>query len=164
MAKILITGMSGTGKSSVLLELQKRGHRVVDTDSDEWCEWVTEENPDGQPGRDWIWREDRMTELLTGHKSGHLFIAGCKSNQGKFYPLCDAVVLLTAPSALIFERIAVRDNNPYGKSEEERALIAEHIATVEPLLRRGASDVLNTDRPLAEVADQLEGIAEKTNA
>jgi AAA domain len=153
--------MSGTGKSSALLELQKRGHLVVDTDSDEWCEWVTTQNPDGQLERDWIWREDRMSDLLTGHTTGHLFVAGCKSNQGKFYPLFEAVVLLTAPSALIFERIATRDNNPYGKSQEERALIAEHIATVEPLLRRGASDVLDTDRPLGEVADQLEGIAER---
>ena len=43
MTKVLITGMSGTGKSTVLRELGKRGHRVVDTDSDDWSHWATVE-------------------------------------------------------------------------------------------------------------------------
>ena len=55
--RVLVTGMSGTGKSTALVELEKRGYRVVDTDSREWSEWV--------PGTDeWLWREDRMAELL----------------------------------------------------------------------------------------------------
>jgi dephospho-CoA kinase len=29
---VLVTGMSGTGKSAVLAELERRGHRVVDKD------------------------------------------------------------------------------------------------------------------------------------
>ena len=32
MAVVLVTGMSGTGKSAALVELARRGHRVVDTD------------------------------------------------------------------------------------------------------------------------------------
>ncbi|MEU0563582.1 hypothetical protein [Dactylosporangium sp. NPDC006015] len=32
MSKILITGMSGTDKSSALSELARHGYRVVDTD------------------------------------------------------------------------------------------------------------------------------------
>ena len=32
MRRILVTGMSGTGKSSALAELAKLGFRVVDTD------------------------------------------------------------------------------------------------------------------------------------
>jgi dephospho-CoA kinase len=40
MARILVTGMSGTGKSSVLAELGRRGYRVVDTDDPGWTEWA----------------------------------------------------------------------------------------------------------------------------
>jgi dephospho-CoA kinase len=32
MSRILLTGMSGTGKSSALAELGRRGYRIVDTD------------------------------------------------------------------------------------------------------------------------------------
>lgn len=72
MMKILVTGMSGTGKSTALEKLAERGHRVVDTDSDAWSHWVT--LPDGS--RDWIWREVQMNELLTGHTEGNLYVAG----------------------------------------------------------------------------------------
>ena len=38
VAIVLVTGMSGTGKSTVLAELARRGHAVVDTDERGWCE------------------------------------------------------------------------------------------------------------------------------
>lgn len=78
--RVLITGMSGTGKSTVLEKLSEQGHRVVDTDSDEWSHWVT--LPDGST--DWVWREDAISELLTSQQQGKLFVAGCKSNQENF--------------------------------------------------------------------------------
>jgi dephospho-CoA kinase len=152
---ILVTGMSGTGKSTVLRELAARGHDVVDTDSDAWSRWVTLR--DGS--RDWVWREADMERLLAGADGRTLFVAGCKSNQGVFYPSFDAVVLLTAPADVLLERIERRDDNPYGKSAEERALVLHHVATVEPLLRRTATHVLDTDAPLTDVVASLEEIA-----
>lgn len=150
--KVLVTGMSGTGKSSVLRELAKRGHSVVDTDTDEWCEWVT--LPDGSA--DWIWRVEAITRLLTGHCQGKLFVAGCKSNQGRFYPLFDHIALLSAPRDVILQRVAHRTDNPYGKSPEERDLILRYIDEVEPFLRATATVEINASAPLCEVANQLE--------
>lgn len=150
MAKVLVTGMSGTGKSSVLRVLSQRGHRVVDTDTEEWSEWVD----DG-----WNWREDAMAALLAGHEHGHLFIAGCHTNQGRFYDRLDGVVLLSAPAEVLLERIDARDDNPYGKSDEERALVLRHLAEVEPLLRATASAELDATEPLDSLADRLEQIA-----
>lgn len=152
--KILVTGMSGTGKSSVLQELACRGHRTVDTDTDGWCEWITDER--GEP--DWVWREGKIRELLAGHVAGALFVAGCKSNQGRFYPQFDAVVLLSAPATVLLERLAVRTNNTYGKSAQERALVLEHLATVEPLLRATATAEVDATQPLSVVADELERV------
>ena len=40
MSRVLVTGMSGTGKSSALAELGRSGYRVVDTDDPGWCKWV----------------------------------------------------------------------------------------------------------------------------
>lgn len=36
MARMPVTGMSGTGKPTVLARLAERGHRVVDTDLGDW--------------------------------------------------------------------------------------------------------------------------------
>ena len=152
MVKILITGMSGTGKSTVLRALAARGHRTVDTDTDRWSRWVT--GPAGSP--DWIWREQAMTDLLTGHGVGSLFVAGCKSNQGEFYPLFDHVVLLSAPAEVLLARIAARTDNPYGKSPAERAAVLDHLVHVEPLLRATATAEIDASAPVDEVVRELE--------
>jgi dephospho-CoA kinase len=152
MSKVLVTGMSGTGKSSALRLLAARGHQTVDTDTDEWSHWVT--SPDGS--RDWIWREDVMSDLLRSHTSGNLFVSGCKTNQGRFYAEFDHVALLSAPVDLLFTRIAARSDNPYGKAPAEREMILRHVAEVEPLLRASATIEIDASAPLEDVVSQLE--------
>ncbi|MGW4637708.1 AAA family ATPase [Sphaerisporangium sp. NPDC004334] len=155
MAKVLVTGMSGTGKSTVLRRLGLRGHRVVDTDTEEWSHWVT--MPDGSP--DWVWRDDAIGALLAEPDDGGLFVAGCKSNQCRFYPLFDHIVLLSAPADVLMARIAARTDNPYGKRSEERNLILHHLAVIEPLLRATATTEIDTRTPLDEVVTHLEHLA-----
>ncbi len=152
MSKVFVTGMSGTGKSSGLRALATRGHRTIDTDTDEWSHWVT--LPDGS--LDWIWREDEMTGLLRGHGDGSLFVAGCKTNQGRFYKEFDHVALLSAPIDLLFMRIDGRSDNPYGKSAAEREMIIRHVAEVEPRLRASATVEIDASAPLEDVVVQLE--------
>jgi dephospho-CoA kinase len=156
MTVVLVTGMSGTGKSAALAELALRGHRVVDTDEDGWIEDVPSA---GDRGSEPLWREDRIDALLAGPRTGVLFVAGCVANQGRFYPRFDAIVLLSAPAEVILERIASRRTNDYGKTAAQRALILEDLATVEPLLRAGATAEIDTRRPLHEVVGALESIA-----
>jgi hypothetical protein len=155
VALVLVTGMSGTGKSSVLAELARRGNRVVDTDYGEWID--DRRSPDESSER--LWREDRVSALLDAHDGGHLFISGCVANQGKFYPRFDAVVLLSAPADVILDRVAARDTNAYGKDDEERDRILSDLATIEPLLRRGVPAEVDAQAPLTEVADALERLA-----
>ncbi|WBC18167.1 AAA family ATPase [Micromonospora sp. WMMA1998] len=155
MAKVLVTGMSGTGKSTALRMLAARGHRTVDTDSDRWSRWVT--LADGSP--DWVWREGAIADLLTGHRAGHLFVAGCKSKQGRFYPSFDHVVLLSAPAEVLLARIADRTDNPYGKRAEERAEILRNLAEVEPLLRATATAEVDASAPVESVVGHLERLA-----
>jgi len=152
MAKVLVTGMSGTGKSSALRLLSARGHRTIDTDTDEWSYWV--DLPDGSP--DWIWREEAISELLRSHSTGSLFVAGCKTNQGRFYAEFDHVALLSAPVDLLFARIAERTDNPYGKTAAERVMIRHYAAEVEPLLRASATIEIDASAPLEDVVSQLE--------
>ena len=154
MPKILVTGMSGTGKSTVLQVLALRGHRVVDTDTDEWSHWVKE--PDGSP--DWIWREEAIGRLLAGHEGGQLFVAGCKTNQGRFYPQFEHIVLLSAPADILLARIAARDSNPYGKQPEERARVLQYLAEIEPRLRATATIEIDASAPVSRVAGQLEAL------
>jgi dephospho-CoA kinase len=155
VAKVLVTGMSGTGKSAALDVLRSRGHHAVDTDTDEWSILVTQ--PDGTP--DWIWREDAIASLLNETEHDQLFVGGCKTNQGKFYSRFDHVALLSAPADVILDRVSHRSSNPYGKNDEERSEILRYIEEVEPRLRATATIEIDSTVPLTEVVDQLERLA-----
>jgi shikimate kinase len=148
MRRVLVTGMSGTGKSTALVELAKRGFQVVDTDDAPWSEWS---EADGG----YIWREDLVAELLSRDDGATLYVSGTVSNQGRFYPRFDAVVLLSAPVDVLQRRIGTRTTNPYGKAAEERALILSHFAEVEPLLRATCTHEIDAAQPIGDVVAQL---------
>jgi len=138
--------MSGTGKSTVLVELGRRGYRVVDTDEPGWKV-------------DELWDESKIAHLLA-EDGPTLFVSGTVENQGRFYDRFDAVVLLSAPTDVLLDRIANRTTKDWGKAPAERELILEHIHDVEPLLRATCTHEIDTSTPLADVVARLEAIAE----
>lgn len=146
MKRILLTGMSGTGKSSVVRELTARGYKAVDTD-DGWCDVL----PDGRQ----MWREDDIRALLDAEDADVLFVAGCEENQVGFHPRFDHIVLLSAPLGTLLDRLATRTGNPYGKSPEERRRFLEDVESVEPLLREVATAEIRTTAPLDEVVTRI---------
>ncbi len=82
MKRVLLTGMSGTGKSTLIRELSARGYKAVDADADEWSEWMEYIATPGElgspvePDRDWMWREDRIQGLLSMEDANILFVSG----------------------------------------------------------------------------------------
>jgi dephospho-CoA kinase len=150
---VLVTGMSGSGKSTVLAELKRRGHRTVDTDDPGW---IVETQTAGGPEP--VWDLDQIRALIDGHRTGWLFIAGCVANQGAVYDRVDAVVLLSAPVEVILDRVADRPN-PFGSSAEDRMKIADDLAAFEPRLRAGADREIVTTAPIPDVVAALEQAA-----
>jgi dephospho-CoA kinase len=146
MTAILITGMSGSGKSTVLAALTTRGFRTLDTDYGEWID---------ERGGERLWRVDRIDALLAETSDGPLFVAGTVANQGRFYPRFAEIVLLSAPMPVLLDRIATRTNNSFGRTAAERARIIADTAAIEPLLRARATVEIDTRAPLTEVVDRL---------
>ena len=149
----MLTGMSGTGKSSVLALLRARGFKTVDTDYGGWTEQV--DVPGDPTAKEWLWREDRIANLLSTVDAEVLFVSGAARNQTKFYAEFDHVVLLTAPVAVITERLTMRTNNPYGKDPADLAEVHDLKETVEPALRRGADLEIDPSIPLDEVVERI---------
>ena len=74
MAVVLVTGMSGAGKSMALAELAQRGHQVVDTDDGDWIEDV----PLGRGlESERLWREDKINALISEHVANTLCQGEC---------------------------------------------------------------------------------------
>ena len=140
--------MSGTGKSTALLELERRGFQAVDTDEPPWSEWREEVGG-------YVWREDLIAKLLSRESGPTLYLSGTVSNQGRFYSQFDAVVLLSAPADVLLRRIESRTTNDYGKTIEERRLILSHLAEVEPLLRASCTHEIDATQAVGDVVARL---------
>ncbi|RKS75645.1 shikimate kinase [Motilibacter peucedani] len=143
--RVLLTGMSGTGKSTVVHELRRRDFAAYDADDDGF----TEPAGDGT----WRWRTSAVTALLDRHDAGLVFFAGCSDEQAQF--AWDRQVLLTVPEVVLLERLKSRTSNDFGKSKSDRERVLLDLREVEPLLRRVADRVVSTDRPLADVVDEV---------
>ncbi|MEV4736918.1 MULTISPECIES: AAA family ATPase [unclassified Microbacterium] len=144
MGRVLITGMSGVGKSTVVEGIAQRGIVAVDTDYGDW------KSADGS------WDLEAVGRLL--RENDDIVVSGTVENQGMLYDLFDHVVLLTAPPSVLIERVTSRRTNPYGSSAAEREEILEYTHTVEPLLRATATEVIETTQPVATTVDAIVGL------
>lgn len=148
MHRVLLTGMSGTGKSTLLAALKTEENITVDLDYDGWifC------NPsDGERLID----IDRVLRLFESHPDKDIFIAGCTANQGMLRPYLTAIITLTAPLPIMRRRILCRTDNPYGRSPEEWSEIVRNQAEIEPLLIQKSHLVCDTDRDLPQILDEI---------
>jgi dephospho-CoA kinase len=144
--RVLLTGMSGTGKSTVVRELVARGYKAIDAD-DGWTDLL----PDGTQR----WREDAIQELLDTEDAEVLFLAGCDENQLAFDPGFDEVILLSAPRETLIRRLDTRPDNPFGKRPDELRRILRDLETVEPKLRAVADHEIRTDSSVDDVVTSI---------
>jgi shikimate kinase len=157
MRRILVTGMSGTGKSSALERLRVLGFRAVDTDEGDWTEW-------SEAAGGYVWREERIAELLAGEEGPSMFVSGTVSNQGRFYDRFDAVVLLSAPASVLRSRLKTRKTNPYGKTRVEWEVVLRDLDEFEPRLRRTCTHEIDATQPLADVVARLAELGHDASA
>jgi dephospho-CoA kinase len=143
--RVPLTGVSETGKSSLVTELRRRDYIAYDADDDGF----TEPLPDGA----WGGQLNLVMSLFDQHADRLLFFAGCFDEQVQFS--FDVKVLLTAPVEVILERLRTRTTNSFGRSQAERDRVLADMECVIPLLRISADLIVDTTRPMSEVADAV---------
>ena len=74
--RVLLTGVSGTGKSSLVKELRRRGYAAFDADDDGF----TAPMPDGTRA----WRIEPIRSLFDQYGHQLAFFAGCSDEQTAF--------------------------------------------------------------------------------
>jgi len=144
--RVLITGMTGVGKSAVVAELVRRGWAAIDTDDG----WVVPQ-PDGRQ----LWDNVRLAVEL---ERDPIVVAGCEENMGELVPQFDFVVLLVAPLEVMRARVLER-SDPWGKTDSEWNLVLADTETVLPLLREIADLELDSSELSVEaIVTELEEI------
>lgn len=139
--RVLLTGMSGVGKSTIVGELRQRGFCAVDMDEAGWSQ------RDGAGHQ--RWNLDRLRAAMDAAGAAPLLVAGCAEDQAAV--AFTHRILLSAPWAVMARRIDTRSGNPYGKCPAELREIRTNLERFEPLLRRAADREIVTDQPLEAV-------------
>ena len=161
----LITGVAGTGKSTLAKELRRRGYSAYDTDegfsyyankeTGERATRLHEPTPEWYEQHHRIFDEHILENLFKKHRDETLFICSIAANQSKYYPEFDKLFLLTAPNEIITHRLGTRTNNYFGRHPLElQRVIGRHQQFDEELLADGAIAIDST-RPIEAVADQI---------
>lgn len=151
MNPILVTGMSGVGKSTVLGELRARGFACIDMD-DANLSFMDEEGHQH-------WRTDVLVRLLDDHRERTTFVFGCAEEQASLYGRFRAIVLLSAPLDVMLDRIRSRSTAGFGQTPTQLGRVLEDLRSIEPLLRRGCTHEIVTTVPVSEVVDRILEIA-----
>ena len=126
---VWVTGLSGTGKSSIAAHLRELGHWSVDADDDGMSGWRSHETgelvpspPVDQRPADWLdrfsWCIDvRRVEELRPRSDGRVvFLVGAVENEAEVLALADVVVCLVADADTLGQRLTTRRTNDFGQA------------------------------------------------
>ena len=158
MPVYLITGESGTGKTSLAAELRRRGYRAYDGDTFAYHADPATGQPitarlDHYAHIDWLWDTAHLRQLLA--VPGDLFITGATDNQQDFYPLFATIFIFTIDAHTLTQRLQHRRPGDYGmRPEELQDILHTFQGFTQRTIEAGAIPI-DAAQPLAKVADDI---------
>lgn len=151
----LIEGVSGTGKTSVCRELQRRGHHAINGDRELSYQGDPEtgEPTDGIRHDHHIWHIDHVKSLVADQGNAVTFFCGGSRNFSKLIDLFDGVFVLEVDLETLNRRLDERPDDEWGGKQSERDLIVRLHQTKEDVPKDGVA--IDATRPLARVVDEI---------
>jgi dephospho-CoA kinase len=150
----LVEGVSGTGKTSVCRELDRRGYQAVNGDRELAYQGDPEtgEATEGAVHEHHIWDVGRVRALVDDHEEPVTFFCGGSRNFSTFIDLFDEVFVLDIDLETLHERLDRRPHE-WGSKPAERDLIVRLHRTKEDIPAVGV--VIDATQPLTRVVDEI---------
>jgi dephospho-CoA kinase len=155
MSKYLITGRQGSGKTTVIKQLQKLGYTAYNTDdlpnltklqdreTGETIEW-----PDGKVDWSryaWNWQKPEIEKLLASDEI--VFIGAVVSNQVDFYPMFDKVFVITVSVNTLKTRLENHEHSSHHLPGEIDRITNDHEKKQASFINEGAEPISGEGTP-----------------
>jgi hypothetical protein len=151
----LIEGVSGTGKTSVCDELQRRGYHAIHGDR----ELAYQGNPQtGEPlpglaHENHIWDVELVRVIAGDRRHTASFFCGGSRNFGRFIDVFEKVFVLTIDRNTLEQRLSTLPASEWGGQPPEQALILRLHATAEDV--PDAAITIDATSPISRVVDNI---------
>lgn len=165
MKKIFITGIAGTGKSTLSNVLKERGFNTIDVDHvQDLCSWISKEtgekvfvpNPDNKFIDEHDYKCDMsVLEKLISEFEDSVFVFGSVGDNSDFIPLFDTLVLLQCEPATLVHRLQIRDTNVFGKEEEVQSRMLEWKKKFDEIMLNAGAVSISSEKDIETVADEV---------
>lgn len=167
MKIFFITGIPGSGKSTVVGKLAEKGVFSIDADSVRgltyWIDKETGEICGWSPGmtKDWykkhqyICDKKKLVNLIKNSPKEIVVVAGLFNNRSELRDLFDEVFLLQCKEETFLKRIKERENHDFGKHILEKENILSWYKNFEKEVLEEGAIPINADRPLVDVVDDI---------
>ncbi len=151
----LIEGVSGTGKTTVCDELQRRGYHAIHGDRALSYQGDPETGTplDGFAHEHHIWDVDKVRALTADHRHAMTFFCGGSRNFHRFLDLFDEVFVLDVDLQTLKERLADRSDGEFGGKPGEREFVLQLHATKEDIPNSGVT--IDATAPVERVVDEI---------
>jgi predicted ATPase len=164
MSLFLITGLPGSGKSTVYAELKKRGYDACDADQDHIAYWF-----DAQGNAVPHDKEERTQEFIETHTRGIAkqsiedlvaqasgkiaFLAADPDNEDELQSLFTGIFALMVDEPTRQHRLDTRQNNTWGKLPHERAYDLAHAEKSRKRYEESGYLLIDSSQPVNSIAD-----------
>jgi hypothetical protein len=169
---VYVTGISGSGKSTVLQELRRRGYEALGVDEDGYGRWLdrrtgeertypveseTLDPHDWYAHHEWVLDVDRIAELKRHvDRDGILvFLCGVAAGDSEAWESFDVVCALVIDEATIRARIELRDDSWYGKRQHELDQVLAWNVGYADTYRGFGAVIIDATKPLPVVVDAV---------
>ncbi|KQT96730.1 AAA family ATPase [Sanguibacter inulinus] len=155
MKNFLVEGVSGTGKTAVCTELQRRGVHAVHGDRELAYQGdpITGVPTSTSDHEHHIWDVAAVRRLIADDSTPVTFLCGGSRNHAAFVDDLDGVFVLTVDVETLVRRLDGRPGDEWGHAPEERELILRLHQTQEDVATSGIA--VDTTLPVAEVVDTI---------